>query len=132
MKKAGIVTAAIIAAMGIVLWLGGFFAGKPEAKPEQLPLNLDGVFGAPNTTQDVWPIYSLQVVWYRSGAIYGDHVGPFLVQLQLPKAPTLGDVAKYVRQPDGLPGKWRPAAIYNVVQVGEKEPVKQPGDEIRN
>ena len=126
MKKAGIVTAAILAAMGIVLWLGGFFAGKPEVKPEQLPLTLDGVFGAPNTMQDVWPVWSVQVVWFRSGGIYGDHVGPFTVQMQFKTKPTRDDVQKYVPQPAGLPGTWKVQTISNVVQIGAQQPIEMP------
>lgn len=130
--KTTIISALVIIGMTVTLCLSECFAGGQKVSPEQLPINLSGIYGVPNNTADVWPIWSLQVVWYRSGAIYGDHVGPFLVQLQLNRQPTLGDVAKYVRQPDGLPGKWKPAAIYNIVQVGEKEPEKQPEDEIRN
>lgn len=119
----------------LIFALAAMFAAcdkTPPVTPEQLPVNATaGIYGVTSSTA-VWPVWSVQIVWFRSGGIYGDHVGPFLVQLQLPKAPTLGDVAKYVRQPDGLPGKWRPAAIYNVTQVGIGEPVKQPGDEIRN
>ena len=117
--KTTLISALIIAGMAVTLWLGGCFAGGQKATPEQLPVNLSGVYGAPNNTADVWPVWSIQVVWYRSGGIYGDHVGPFLVQLQLPKRPTKEDVQKYVPQPVGLPGKWTVQAIYNITQVGQ-------------
>lgn len=130
--KTTIISALVIIGMAVTLCLSECFAGGQKPTPDQLPVNLSGIYGAPNNTAGVWPIWSLQVVWFRSGGIYGDHVGPFIVQLQLNRQPTLGDVEKYIRQPDGLPGKWRPAAIYNVSQVGISEPVKHPGDEIRN
>lgn len=121
MKK-GITWGAIIVAIGmaLVFWLGGFQSGKGEVTPEQLPVSLEPMtYGAQAEAEAVWPVWSVQVVWYRSGGIYGDHVGPFLVQLQLPKRPTKADVARYVPQPAGLPGKWTVQAIYNVTQVGQ-------------
>lgn len=92
---------------------------SPPVAPEQLPVNASqGIYGV-TSTQAVWPVWSVQVVWYRSGGIYGDHVGPFTVQMQYPTKPGKTDVAKYVPQPAGLPGKWSVQAIYNVVQVGQ-------------
>lgn len=126
MKKAGIVTAAILAAMGIVLWLGGFFAGKPEVKPEQLPLTLDGVFGAPNTMQDVWPVWSVQVSWERKLPVYVDAYGPTTHLIQLANRPQLSDIQKYIPQPYYLKGKYTATAVFSIVQVGARqEPVEQ-------
>lgn len=92
---------------------------SPPVAPEQLPVNAaQGIYGVAST-QAVWPVWSVQIVWYRSGGIYGDHVGPFTVQMQFPNRPTKADVSKYVPQPKGLPGKWSVQEIYNVVQVGQ-------------
>lgn len=121
MKK-GITWGAIIVAIGmaLVFWLGGFQSGKGEVTPEQLPVSLEPMtYGAQAEASAVWPVWSVQIVWYRSGGIYGDHVGPFTAQMQYPNRPTKADVSKYVPQPKGLPGKWSVQDIYNVTQVGQ-------------
>jgi hypothetical protein len=129
MKKT-ITFGAIIVLMGalVTFFVGGFQSGKPApVTPEQMPINAtQGIYGVANTSA-FRPVWSVQVVWYRSGAIYGDHVGPFTIQLQYPTKPTKADVQKYVPQPAGLPGKWEVREIYNVVQVGGvQQPIEQP------
>lgn len=131
MKK-GITWGAIIVALGmaLVFWLGGFQSGKGEVTPEQLPVSLEPMtYGAQAEAEAVWPVWSVQVVWYRSGGIYGDHLGPFTVQMQYPTKPGKADVARYVPQPAGLPGKWSVQAIYNVVQVGQAPIGQKPTPE---
>ena len=128
MKKT-ITFGAIIVLLGalVTFFVGGFQSGKPTpVTPEQMPVNATaGIYGVTSTSA-VLPVWSVQVVWYRSGAIYGDHVGPFTVQLQFKTKPTKDDVQKYVPHPKGLPGKWSVQAIYNVVQVGTQQPIEQP------
>ena len=98
----------------------------PEATPEQLPVNATaGIYGVASTTA-VWPLWSVQIIWYRSGGIYGDHVGPFTVQMQFKTKPTKDDVQKYVPQPAGLPGKWVVQTVSNVVQIGAQQPIEMP------
>jgi hypothetical protein len=98
----------------------------PEITPEQLPINATaGIYGV-TSTQAVWPVWSVQVIWYRSGGIYGDHVGPFTVQMQFKTKPTRDDVQKYVPQPAGLPGTWKVQTISNVVQIGAQQPIEMP------
>lgn len=102
---------------------------SPEVTPEQLPVNATaGIYGVTSTSA-VWPVWSVQVVWYRSGGIYGDHLGPFTVQMQYPTKPGKADVQKYVPQPAGLPGKWSVQAIYNVTQVGQAPIGQKPTPE---
>lgn len=98
----------------------------PEATPEQLPVNATaGIYGVASTTA-VWPLWSVQIIWYRSGGIYGDHVGPFTVQMQFKTKPTKDDVQKYVPQPAGLPGTWKVQTVSNVVQIGAQQPIEMP------
>ncbi len=98
----------------------------PEATPEQLPVNATaGIYGVASTTA-VWPVWSVQIIWYRSGGIYGDHVGPFTVQMQFKTKPTKDDVQKYVPQPAGLPGTWKVQTVSNVVQIGAQQPIEMP------
>ena len=98
----------------------------PEATPEQLPVNATaGIYGVASTTA-VWPLWSVQIIWYRSGGIYGDHVGPFTVQMQFKTKPTRDDVQKYVPQPAGLPGTWKVQTVSNVVQIGAQQPIEMP------
>ena len=98
----------------------------PETTPEQLPVNATaGIYGVAST-QAVWPVWSVQIIWYRSGGIYGDHVGPFTVQMQFKTKPTKDDVQKYVPQPAGLPGTWKVQTVSNVVQIGAQQPIEMP------
>lgn len=98
----------------------------PEITPEQLPINATaGIYGV-TSTQAVWPVWSVQIIWYRSGGIYGDHVGPFTVQMQFKTKPTKDDVQKYVPQPAGLPGTWKVQTVSNVVQIGAQQPIEMP------
>lgn len=98
----------------------------PEATPEQLPVNATaGIYGVAST-QAVWPVWSVKIYWYRSGGIYGDHIGPDVVQMQYPTKPTKTDVQKYVPQPAGLPGTWKVQTVSNVVQIGAQQPIEMP------
>ena len=127
MKK-GITIGAIIILLGalVTFFVGGFQAGKPApVTPEQLPVNLEGVFGTPNKANEVLPIWSVQVFFIRSTP-FGDYVGPINVQLQLKTKPTLEDAKQYIKLPVKLRGTWSVDAIWNVVQVGAKqEPIEQ-------
>ena len=97
----------------------------PETTPEQLPVNLEGIFGTPNKANEVLPIWSVQVFFVRNTP-FGDYVGPINVQLQLKTKPTLEDAKQYIKLPVKLRGTWSVDAISNVVQVGAKqEPIEQ-------
>ena len=97
----------------------------PEVTPEQLPVNLEGVFGTPNKANEVLPIWSVQVFFVRNTP-FGDYVGPINVQLQLKTKPTLEDAKQYIKLPVKLRGTWSVDAISNVVQIGAKqEPIEQ-------
>lgn len=97
----------------------------PEVTPEQLPVNLEGVFGTPNKANEVLPIWSIQVFFVRNTP-FGDYVGPINVQLQLKTKPTLEDAKQYIKLPVKLRGTWSVDAISNVVQIGAKqEPIEQ-------
>ena len=97
----------------------------PEVTPEQLPVNLEGVFGTPNKANEVLPIWSVQVFFVRNKP-FGDYVGPINVQLQLKTKPTLEDAKQYIKLPVKLRGTWSVDAISNVVQIGAKqEPIEQ-------
>ena len=97
----------------------------PEVTPEQLPVNLEGVFGTPNKANEVLPIWSVQVFFIRNTP-FGDYVGPINVQLQLKTKPTLEDAKQYIKLPVKLRGTWSVDAISNVVQIGAKqEPIEQ-------
>jgi hypothetical protein len=97
----------------------------PEVTPEQLPVNLEGVFGTPNKANEVLPIWSVRVFFVRNTP-FGDYVGPINVQLQLKTKPTLEDAKQYIKLPVKLRGTWSVDAISNVVQIGAKqEPIEQ-------
>ena len=124
--KTTIISALVLIGMAVTLWIGGCFAGKPEpAPPEQLSGTLDGVFGTPNKTNEVFPIWSVQVFFIRNTP-FGDYVGPINVQLQLKTKPTLEDAKQYIKLPVKLRGTWTVEAIWNVTQIGAKqEPIEQ-------
>lgn len=124
--KTTIISALVIIGMAVTLWLGGCFAGKPEpVTPDQLPVNLDGVFGTPNKANEVLPIWSVQVFFVRNTP-FGDYVGPINIQIQLKTKPTLEDAKRYITLPVKLRGTWSVDAIWNVVQIGAKqEPIEQ-------
>ena len=125
MKKT-IISALVLIGLAVTLWLGGCFAGKPEtAPPEQLSGILEGVFGTPNKTNEVLPIWSVQVFFGRNTP-FGDYIGPINVQLQLKTKPTLEDAKQYIKLPVKLRGTWTVEAIWNVTQIGAKqEPIEQ-------
>ena len=99
----------------------------PPVTPEQLPVNATmGIYGVAST-QAVWPVWSIQLAWERKGPVYADRYGPTSHLIQLPNRPKLEDVAKYIPQPHYLTGTYKPLAIFNIVQVGEKEqPTQTP------
>lgn len=130
MKK-GITIGAIIVAIGaaLTIWVGGCQSGN-KLTPEQLPLNATAqVYGMQSNRPeiaDVWPIWSLQVVWRRQSVVYRDNVGPFLYQLQLKTRPTLADVEKLIPAPALGEGIYKPVLLLNIVQVGAQTPIGQP------
>ncbi len=126
--KQKITFGAIIVAIGIAItvWLGGF-TSNPKTTPEQLPVNASaGVYGNSPETADIWPVWSLQVIWKRQSVVYRDNVGPFLYQLQLKTRPTLADVEKLIPQPNLGEGIYKPVLLLNVVQVGDQQPIGVP------
>jgi hypothetical protein len=125
--KATIISALIVVAMAVTLWVGGCFAGKPEtANLEQMPVNSElGIYGTASTSA-VWPLWSVQVSWERKLPVYVDAYGPTTHLVQLANRPQLGDISKYIPQPYYLKGKYTATAVFNIVQVGAKqEPIEQ-------
>lgn len=115
----------LIFIFAIAAMLAACNTSTPEVTPEQLPVNLEGVFGTPNKANEVLPIWSVQVFFVRNTP-FGDYVGPINVQLQLKTKPTLEDAKQYIKLPVKLRGTWSVDAISNVVQIGAKqEPIEQ-------
>ncbi len=125
--KSKLTLGAIIVAIGaaLVFWLGGFTSGKDKVTPEKLPVDATaGIYGNRPETADIWPVWSIQVAWRSTSS--PDIYGPVTHQIQLQTKPTLADVEKYIPPPAYLAKRYKPLAVFNIVQIGPQLPVETP------
>ena len=117
----------LIFIFAIAAMLAACNTSTPEVTPEKLPVNATaGIYGVTSTSA-VLPVWSIHVAWERKLPVYHDRYGPTTHLIQLANRPQLEDVSRYIPQPTYLTGTYKPLAVFNIVQIGEKEqPIEQP------